>query len=235
VYSNEKLPGYEKDILDKAMLIYSGDNFKLYKIPKQVLFKNTAQEEIDKFNKLKPSLFLKNGFLTTDTTGYLFYDSFEQNPSGIVFRGKGVYKGPKKNWNKIATIEKNKLKQGDKYMVAFWIYNLGKNFGQDQANSLFLIQERKGDQVKWISTSNPMHSEVINGDWTLVEQEFTVNDPEAQIEFIVKGDDNSKKTTIIDDVFIYKSNTLNYKVEKEKDGKISILFKNDHDIVLPEN
>jgi len=234
VYSNQDLSQYEKAILDRAKQVFTGNDFKLFSISKSALFKNTAREEIEDFEKVNPSLFPKDGFLTNDTTGFLYYDSFEQSPSKIAFRGKGAFKGPKKNWNKIAVIEKNRMKKGEKYTVAFWIYNQGKNFGQDQTNSLFLIQERKGDKVKWISTSNPMHSEVINGDWTLVEQEFTVNDPEVQMEFIVKGDDNSKKTAIIDDVFIYKSNTLNYKVEKEKNGKIIALFKNDQEIVLPD-
>ncbi len=234
VYSGQELSQYEKAILDRATLVFTGNDFKLFSISKSALFKNTAREEIENFEKMKPSLFSKDGFLTNDTTGFLYYNSFEQSPSKIAFRGKGAFKGPKKNWNKIAVIEKNKLKKGEKYTVAFWIYNEGRNFGQDVVNALFLIQERKDGNVNWIATSNPMNSEVIDGDWSLAEQEFTVNDPGAQIEMIVKGNDRSKMTIIIDDVFIYKSNTLNYKVEKVKEGKIVTLFKNDQEIVLPQ-
>lgn len=234
VYSDEALSQYEKAILDRATLIYTGNDFKLFKISKAGLFKNTARQEIDNFEKMKPGLFLKDGFLTNDTTGFLYYDGFEQTISGIAFRGKGAYRGPKKNWNKIAVIGKNNFEKGTKYTVAFWMYNQGENFGQDVVNSLFIVQERKNGKVKWIATSNPMNSEVIDGDWSLVELDFMVNDPASQTEFIVKGNDRSKKTVTIDDVFIYKTNTLNYKMEKEKKGKIVALFKNDQQIVLPQ-
>ena len=234
VYRDENLSGYEKDILNRATRVYSGEGFKLYRISKGDLFKNTAQEEIDNFEKIKHTLHSKKGFLTDDTTGYLYYDGFEQNPSNITFRGKGAYRGAKRNWNKIAVVGRNSFKKGEKYKVAFWIYNQGRNFGQDVVNSLFIVQERKDNKVKWLATSNPMNSEVIDGNWSLVELEFTVSDPDSQTEFIVKGNDRSNKTVIIDDAFIYQSNTLNYKVEKEKEGKIVALFKNDQEIILPQ-
>ena len=38
----------------------------------------------------------------------------------------------------------------------------------------------------------------------------------------------------IDDMLVYKSGTDIYRIDKEKDGKIQTLFKNNQEIVIPE-
>lgn len=230
--SNETVSKYEQRVLNLATLIYKGDKFSFYELKPSKLFRNTAREELEYFEQIRSELFEKNGFLVNDTNSILFYEDFEDKASNISLAGHGAFMGWKNKYNKFVSFEAGTFKPDEKYIASFWMYNAGENYGQDMLNSMFILQEKDGDNSAWSAIINPAYSQVINGDWSLVEMEFILKYPNSATTFMLKGSDYHKKQIYIDDLMIYKANTLNYKVVTINDTTIKTLIKNNQHIVL---
>ena len=67
----------------------------------------------------------------------------------------------------------------------------------------FLIEEWNPQNDTWRTTTFlPDHSEVIYGDWSLVEGSFTVQSSKNWVYFVTKGKDNSKAQLFADDLLV---------------------------------
>lgn len=242
IYSNEELTVYEQAILDKGTKIYSDNDYSLYSITKDELFRNTSAEEIRNFEQLRNRLTDVNGFLITvsdsmasiaDTNAAISYNSFEDSPQELSYRGKGAYYGEMKNYNLITNIELSKLKKDRDYVISYWMYNEGGDYGQDVLNSLTFLEVKypTGNQ-EWLSITNPARSVVINGSWSLVEMDFKLPENASSVSVLLKGNDASVKKIYIDDILIRAKDTDVYKIMKEENGSITELFKNNHRISL---
>ncbi len=232
IFSKEGLSKYEKDILDRAKPIRKNNEFELYTISTNDLFKNTTQNEIDFYHKIESQLTENKGFLSSDTNAFLYFDGFDDKKSIHILSGGGALSGPKKNYYKLASFKAGTFEVSTKYTASFWMYNQGENFGQDMLNCMFILQEKDAENSKWSKIVNPMHSLVINNDWTLVEMNFELNKPKAEITFLLKGNDLSKKDIYIDELMIYKSNTVNYQIKPILNSNDTVLIKNNQIIKL---
>lgn len=231
IKSNEPLSSYEKKILNKATMIYKGENFHLLKLPPQKLFISENDEVYKEYKEQERNLTQKNGFKISDSTGYVYYNSFEHSPSEITFRGKGAYTGVKKGKNVFATIASNTFEKNKSYHLSLWMYNGYK----DALNLWFrlIIEEidQKGKRVNRTIVF-PEESEVINGNWSLVEMTFFIKDPKNEIKIYSKGKSNSKAKLLADDLLIKNSKNDIYKYYFEENTGNNVLFKNNHKIVL---
>lgn len=234
VFSKEQLSTYEQRIIDMAKLIFETEDYKLYSLSKENLFRDTRQQELDDFYTLKDKLHKRGAFLTTDTVNYLYFNDFEQNPSEIKLNGNGAFSGWMKNDNKLAGIEKGLLDFNKKYIASFWMYNMGPNFGQDMLTTKFKLWETINGNTEWTTMVRPINSITINGDWSLVEMEFKLKNPEAQIDFILEADNLSKMPVFIDDFMIYEKKSLNYSADYVNDTTINLLKKNNQQIKLAQ-
>ena len=230
VYSKETLSAYEQRIVNMASLEFECKGFKLYSLSKENLFKNTQTEGIKKFKQIKTTLFHRGRFLTNDTINYLFFNDFENSPSSIALNGNGAFRGEIKNDNLLGSINKGVLDFDKKYIVSFWMYNQGDNFGQDMLTTKFKLWEKYDGRSEWTTMQRPTNCMVINGDWSLVEMEFKLKNPDAQIEFILESDKLSDKPVIIDDFMVYEKQSLNYEVKYNSDSIIILLKKNNQQV-----
>ncbi|NOZ35304.1 MAG: hypothetical protein GXO80_08400 [Chlorobi bacterium] len=229
VYSKEKLDKYETKVLNKAKKLYENKEFALYSLSLKDLFKNTAEQEIQKFNQIKDSLIHKNGFLCSDTSSYMYFNNFEDLPDKITFRGKGSFSADKEKYSILAEIPANKLTAGKKYTLSFWMYNEGRNFGQDVLNSsLFLEGENENGSLFRIAEANPTRSYLIDGDWSLVEMNFTPEKTNVKYRAVIKGGNIPKIKIHIDNLLIKEANTDIYKILKSDTTGIKELFKNNN-------
>ena len=227
VVSRENKTIYEEDLLSRAQLILSSTDFSFYKIDKATLFENSYDAELKKFRDIKYQLKEQQGFLTDNPSGFLYYEDFETRPSEIAFESKGAFSGIKKGENEYAAFEPHTFQKNTTYVVSAWMYN-------NHADALnqwlrFMVLEYDEHQDKWIeNTAFPEHSEVINGNWSLVELEFEIHDPENKIYVVSIGKEISKADLQLDDLLIYEKGTLIYKVKRP--GSSPVLFKNNHEI-----
>ncbi|RLD24326.1 MAG: hypothetical protein DRI54_06260, partial [Bacteroidetes bacterium] len=227
VVSKESKTKYEEALLSRAELIFTSTDFSFYKIEKATLFENSYNAELKKFKDLKYKLKKQQGFLTDNPSGFIYYDDFESSPSEIAFESKGAYSGIKKGKNEFASISPNSLEKDKTYIASAWMYN---NHPDALNHWLrFMVIEYDEQQDKWLeSTAFPEYSEVINGNWSLVELEFKIHDPKNKIYVVSIGKDISKADLHLDDLLIYEKGTLIYKVMRS--GSSPVLFKNNQEI-----
>ncbi len=232
IRSNEETSEYEMDILNKSSLLLKTDLFSIYQISKHKLFENTAKNEFENFNKKKDSLFIKGDFLVKDTNAFIYFNDYENNQSDTTFRGKGSYSGIKKGKNTFAQFDSNTFSADKEYVVSAWMYNGEK----DALNSWLRLMVEEFDEAnnQWFTTTTfPEKSEVIYGNWSLIELKFKVKNAKNKIYIVSKGKDDSKEKLHLDDLLIRESNSIVYRIYYQ--NNIQILFKNNHEIKIQCN
>jgi len=229
IYSHEPLNEYEQAILDRGEKLYSGTLFSVWSIQKSRLFENNTGEEIRTFKKIQSKLACRNGFLTTDSSSVIVFDSFENMPRNIVYSGKGSNKVEGGKNCILMTIEGNKFRADKEYILSFWMYNDGENFGQNAMVSLLLVEEAdESDSFRKIASGNPQRSYIMNGNWSLIELPFKISNPAGKVRISLIDNSKKKRTFYIDDLFIKEKDATVYKILKEDNGNIIGLFKNNH-------
>ncbi len=227
ISSDEDLTIYEQMIINKAEIVFSSGDFSLFRLEKEDLFQHTAQAKLMAFSLLSEDLSENNGFLLSDSLARIYYNSFEEHPCEPSFRGDGAYEGEKKGKNTFAEFPPGTFSANKEYIVSAWMYNNSK----DALNLWFrfMVEEYEEANDRWhITTTFPESSEVIYGDWSLVEMIFTVNDPANQVYIVSKGKDNSKAPLYLDDLLIREAGVDVYKLEERDSG--AVLFLNNHEI-----
>ncbi|MBI1836493.1 MAG: hypothetical protein HYR91_04440 [Flavobacteriia bacterium] len=222
----------EMYFLQKSKLLFKGKQHAYYRLSFSALFENTAIDEYKKFKAIKKALYNKNHFLVSDTTSYFEYFNFDEDSNTSSKSGRGSKTGNIKGFTEIASFTNKELKPNRSYIIRFWAYNKGGNFGQDKLRYSLFVQETKRNEVKWITDIvSPMNSGIIDGDWSLVELNFTTSDSnESTYQLYLNGDENSKLTFLIDDLLIYESGNIIYKTYYSQNHLF--LFKNSHRIRL---
>lgn len=221
-----KLTQYENLLLDKATLIKDFTGLTLYELSYADLFKNTASRYFDEFQNRLPELHQRQGFLVSDTSSYLFYNDFENKKSDKPFRGMGGFESIKKGKNTFAEFKPETFDPGKTYHFSIWMYN-----GMKDALNLwfqFLIEEWNPETDSWHTTTFfPDQSEVVYGDWSLVEGTFTVQSSKNRVYMVSKGKDNSKARLFADDLLVKEIDTDIFRIAKDT------LFYNNHHIINP--
>ena len=237
ICSNEYLEKAETEILKKAKLLIKREDYKIYEIAVESLFKNNANEEYEKFIKIKDSLFHKDSFIVSDTNLYFSFVDFNKYPHfGI--DNNGCYTNALKKLNIIYSINTNKINKDRQYVARFWMYNQGENFGQDCLNAIIFFQKIKNNNVIWIKpTTNARASFQINGNWSLVEVPFDMDyfDYSAHYDLIIKGNNKySDKNIYIDKLLFFDKKLDIYKLESNTDS-VMFLYHNNQQIKIHKN
>ncbi len=227
VRSRDSISKYENDIFVKCKPLFANDEISLYSLAKDDLFRNSGQSIYEKFIQIKPTLFQKNSFYLSDENSFFYYNSFEETKSDWPFRGNGGFRSIKKGKNTFAEFAPETFMPGKKYSVSLWMYNGQKDALNDWFR--FIIEEFDEEKNNWVSTTCfPAESEVINGDWSLVESTFEIKNPKSRIFIVTKGKDNSRADLFADDLLITETGVDVYGFDENSKR----LFYNNHDVVL---
>jgi len=165
----------------------------------------------------------QDGFLVSAHSSVLHYDGFDTAPSDVVFKGAGGFSGVKKGKNTLAEFGPNTFSKNTVYDFSIWMHN-GE---QDALNLWFrcIIEEYDAQTDQWYSTTFfPDQSEVINGDWSLVEGTFEVRNPKNKIYLVTKGKKDAKAAFHADELLIKESGVDVYRSMDEE----GMLFFNNH-------
>lgn len=224
VYSNEPLSPYEQAVYDRGRVVFSHPDFTLLRLEKNAFFESPVPGLYAEYEALLPTLHKKDGFWVTDSTKFFRYLDFEtETYRGPAHSGNGSITGRIADYNSLAKIDGKDLTPDTPYTIRFWIYNNGNNYGQDVLNSMvFVNQKKKNGEGKWLDIQNPSYSQVIDGDWSMVEVPFTPDDPDAEYDLTLKGNERVKTSFIIDDILIYDASLHIYRME----GKETLFMDN---------
>ena len=227
IRTKDNITNYEQDILSKCKPIYLSDEISIYSLDRIDLFRNNAQTIYAKYKQLEPKLFRKEQFYVTKDSSFLYYSSFEDLKSDKPYRGKGGFQSVKRGKNTFVEFAPNTFSTGKKYHVSIWM----NNSRQDALNDWFrfIVEEYNEESNTWETTTYfPEQSEVINGDWSLIEGTFAVKNPKNKISIVTKGKDDSKGPLFVDDILVKEEGVDIYSLSDYKDK----LFFNNHDVLL---
>jgi hypothetical protein len=224
IESDDKKTKYEQAILERSEFLFSFNSFNFYQITPDELFKYTAKQEIADFNLIKDSsLIYKNGFYVSDTSKYFYYNSFEHSPYKISFRGKGSGVVKKNTKKTIVDFNPKTFNQETSYNLSLWAYNADNNLNE---HFHFNLVEYNEKGIVWEQEFYPELSQLINGDWSLVEFDFKMKNKNNKLKLYTRGSVYSHGNIIYDDLLIYEKPLKIYKeIEKDKE-----LFMNNHQI-----
>jgi len=227
IRTTDNITNYEEDVFMKCEPIYVNDEISVYSLKKEELFKNNAQTLYDKFKQIKPQLYKREQFYMSNNSSFVYYNGFEDLKSDKPFRGRGGFQSVKKGKNTFAEFAPRTFSAGKKYQVSIWMFNGSEDALNDWFR--FIIEEYDEAKNTWMSTTYfPENSEVINGDWSLVEGTFEIKDPDNKIFIVTKGKDDAKAALFIDDLLIKEEGVDIYSLDENKDK----LFYNNHEIPL---
>jgi hypothetical protein len=227
IRTKDPLTGYEEDIFRRCTPVHVDEDISLYSVTREELCRNTGHEIYDNYQSVRPTLRGFRGFEMTKDSSFLYYDSFEGSRSAKPFRGNGGFESLKKGKNILAEFQPGTFAPGKDYQVSIWMYNGMK----DALNDWFrlIIEEYDEDENSFLTTACfPEQSEVINGDWSLVEISFRISDPRNKIFIVTKGKDDSKGPFYADDLLIRENGADVYRLNQSRDT----LFFNNHEIII---
>lgn len=224
VHSNTELSQYEMELLKRAKPIKSMSNdVALYELSYSSLFEDQRSEVIKNFETKRNTLHKKGSFYLSDSSSYFFLEEFEGSISDTSIQGNGAYYGEKKGKNTLAKFPPKTFVKGKSYSIKLWMYN-----GEPDALNLrfklnVLGYDSEKGQWRTIKTLYPELAETINGNWSLVEGEFKLEDTDQEIFIMTKGNKFSKASLRADNLLIMEKGLELYRIEENGD-----LFYNNH-------
>lgn len=229
--TKDPLTKYESELMDRADLIYEGNQLTLYAITHQKLL--DSESDIENIPTQARYLY-QSDYRSMDSTSYFYYDSFEGQENSNAFRGTSAKSIDKQKFNWLASIPTNSLTIKSNYIASIWLSRNSDNCGQDDLNHLqFVVRELKGQEIRKETKVEAMSSPLIIEDWTLVELDFQALESNNQLEFSLIGNNPSQKITFADDLMIREADVNFYKFHDSNDS--SHYIKNNHLIRLRKN
>lgn len=230
---DEPLHPYEQMILDRGRLIVMDELGRAYyELDYDDLFVDESYKIFNEFDKNQPNLYNKeDGWLTTDSTAYIYYEDFEDREAEHAFKGKGAFSEIKHINREILSFPTSPANDtvDQVYNVRLWVYN-----GAIDAMNYFFIEakgSRNGQGSRYIALTRPDESLTVNGDWTLAECTVPVAAGQYdRVHLMTFGTTYSPNVAYVDEVLVYTEGDV-YKVEKkDANGKAIEMIYNGHQL-----
>jgi hypothetical protein len=204
--STEPITKYEQALKNKSKVVYSCEHFDLLEITWGEIFESSANEELQR------------------------YMSRTENPHGLYansyWHNEIQYGNKKGDWV-INEIEAGKLKAGEAYTASIWI---GNKYQGDLNNHYRLIVEEFSPTGTLLKSTEVLaeQSQVIDGDWSLLECGFGVMESTSSFKILMRGKAEDDHNVIIRDFLIYQNGVNFYRLNDDND----ILFFNNQAVPL---
>ena len=218
---------YQQNLIDRANLILANPEIQLYELSKAALLKYESANFISEFESLRGSNY-NNGAILSPDSSFFFYENFENKKSEKVLSGNGAFQGNKRGVNTLVNFKKNTFQKEKTYILSTWFFN-----GQSDAlNDWFrlVVEEKNQASGEWkiIATAFPEFTEVINGNWSMVEVDFKTSNPENNIRINTIGKPYTATIKIhVDELLIREKGKNIFQGLQMKDGTYRVM-KNGH-------
>ncbi len=220
---NEPIRKEEEQLLSKAEKIFETDHLWIGKISWEKLFEYSLADVLSKYVQYNENMYLKNDFLISDTTAFIYYNGFDDNPSPVAHSNQTALIGNKKEYTHLIDFKPNTLKENTTYTVSFWYYNVGHS----RTHNVVVVEENnENHQVSWIQSVDTRFSYNVFGNWSFIEFDFTTKNNQCSYKIFAPPIKTWQDTFYIDDLLIRTKDVDVFKVfQKDKKG---ILLYNNH-------
>ena len=226
VRCDDPLSVYEMDIMRDAVRVDSIPGIGLYTITRAMLFRQVNEERWRAFEERRSTLIARDGFLVSDDKMLFTHLDLDDHTSDITYRGSGASSSPKLGKHDLARMRLTGVRKGTPMIASMWMYNA---FPEGLNMDMMLEVEQPVHQAESIM---PDHSEVIQGDWSLVELPFTTTCDDEDITLRTVCDGYIDRRVIVDEILVRPAALDVYRVERSTEGREE-LFYNDHRIPHP--
>jgi len=223
VNTKENLNDQELAMKNKSLKIFDNGKYELWSLPYKEVFTDNSNEFIGRYDALKDSLFAKENFEVNNLADTIDYKNYDSLHSEFKYKGNGALKVKKSDFT-ILYDSDGKLRSGTDYTVSFWYYNKGEL--RNQVMCAVEECDADGSNCRWDIIWDPRTSMVIDGDWSLVEKKFRIQDGTERIKIFVQGDLRSNQEIYIDEFLLRPSLTDVY--AEMRSGRDSFLFYNNY-------
>ncbi|MBS4057622.1 MAG: hypothetical protein KGZ82_09935 [Bacteroidales bacterium] len=230
VYCNKNpISTYERNIVERSYKIFENELGTLYRITPSKLFGVDMTREFREYLRLKDSIGDKNVTDGSVSENLVLYNSFNSLKRDTVYFGLGAYYGYSGKYNLLACFDSGLLQPNNTYVLSYWKYNNGPNYGQGVLNALCIVTENKN----WLKYGAPKISPVIDGNWSMMELEFQPQKDKGLIEIyeVDYAIATSGTKSIIDELIIYKKGSKVYKEILNEKKEIIGVFINNHPVM----
>ncbi|MFK7770939.1 MAG: hypothetical protein AB8F94_02325 [Saprospiraceae bacterium] len=197
IIESDELTDYETELKNRSSILFGSKNFRVREISRAELLDLDSTKLLSELEDFKISLGMKeeifhtstpiyNNILTSDSTSFFYQNNFSNSTSKFARYSKGAFEKTKRGENELAKFDSNTFVKNKTYVLSAWFFN-GQN---DALNDWFrfIVEERNPTTGEFkYTTFFPEFSEVIDGNWSLVEMDFQVDYPENEIRVITIG------------------------------------------------
>ncbi len=191
----------EKCLLKGADLVLKTEKFSLYSLTVNRIrghYESWILHIREKFGNTR--LFMRNGFLISDSTAFLHYESFDRFPSSDAMKGAGALAFSAGEWRIIFQDTLRKVSPGKKMLVSFWV-NPYKKDACLRANLKVEQKNREGDS-KIFRSDFFRHVKAFRGGWALVEFEFETGGDTILLAISVRNKILPESNYVVDELLI---------------------------------
>lgn len=213
IYSKNEPISLEKELLEKATLVYSNTEFELYKLELSSVFKNNSSDLIQELN-LKVDQYK----LDTLTQFYqsnsvkMIYNSFDSTPTDFQYRGNGSFKKRKTEFGLVFDGQTTKFTPNIPYSISFWYYN---DVYDQYFNSVWLEVKNEKGEILRTEFINPCSSRIVDGDWALTEMNFQLDSDNEYIMLCSQGSKEYADSVYFDELLIRPTDVEVFKYSKD--------------------
>ncbi len=214
----------EKRLLYLSKPIAETEHLIIKKISYEDLFQYNIQKPLNEYLSYNDSIYYKNGLLVSDTTAFVYFNTFDDQNNEIYLSKPASLKGNKTLYSHLAHFTPGMLKTNETYSVSFWYYNRGNS----RTHNIVVVEESDENELnaEWIVSTDPRFSTTIVNDWSMIELSFTVKSPNNHYKIFFIPMKTWQDTFFVDNLLVRPNHVSVFKVyEKDKKG---VLFYNNH-------
>ncbi len=215
--SSKNIPSAQKNILSVSELLYSNEDFDLYRLPYAALvslFENLHDNTYEQYNKI--ALHEHGDYHASSPEMNFYVNDFSGKSLGDNNMG-GYYMIP---GNKSLKFQQKKpfidlTLPGDEdmqeFVVSFWINNVSKDLLL-RSVLIIEIQDADGNVYDYITSQLFREVAVVDGDWVMIEKIINVEEAGDKIRCILQNRLLYKDIYTIDQIMIRNADTEIYRV-----------------------
>ncbi|MBK7554495.1 MAG: hypothetical protein IPI55_07825 [Flavobacteriales bacterium] len=220
---------YDRAIIGRAKSVHSIGDVSLHLLAQKDLLKDDRAAAIADWQKA--------ALVCADSTSTerwcpdepVLFDNYDGAPATHSLLGAGALSLALSERPVLATFDGRLLDPGVHYEVSFWFYNHGPM--QSLANVCVMNTYSNGE-VHWDHCTDPRFSRTINGDWTLVELPFDMENEDDLLTLYIEADHKHLDSAWIDELLVRRSDVDLYRTLPGQDKRSAVVQRNGHLILL---
>ena len=211
--------------LSRSSKIWGNSVFILYRLEYDSVFKSRAEYFLNEFeNKNIETLKQKTEWITSEP-GYFYSNGFDSVELSMHRYGQGGIRGNKNYDTKLLENELLPLIPGTEYELSLWFYTAQE--ASTQIDLVLISEDTSNHSFQILFTSTPAKAKIIDGDWSLIRQRFTIHEKDLKYTLLFKRDPHSKQQFFADELLIRPSHMdVSFIENRSVEGSILSIIKN---------